>query len=264
MKLVLALVSIMFLGLADNAHAKVIGTEVSYKDGDTALKGYIAYDDAVKGKRPGVLVVHEWWGHVAYARKRADMLAQLGYTALALDMYGDGKTAAHPDEAGKFSAMVSSNLPLMKSRFLAARALLNAQPTVDASRNGAIGYCFGGGVVLAMAREGLDLRGVAVFHGHLPGHIKAQKGAVKAKVMVANGADDPFQTAEQVAAFKQEMADAAVDLRFFSYPGAVHSFTNPEATEYGKQFKIPLAYNEQADKASWSELAKFFKEVFAK
>ena len=260
----LRMITSLLLLLASLAsQAAVVGREVSYQSGDTILKGYLAYDDAVQGKRPGVLVVHEWWGQNAYARHRADLLAELGYTALAVDMYGEGKTAEHPDQAGKFAGAVRQNLPLMKSRFLAAREFLNGQPTVDPKRNAAIGYCFGGSVVLEMAIEGVDIDGVASFHGSLGGLSTPAPGAVKARVLVANGADDPFVTAEQIAAFKAMMDAAGADYTFINYPGAQHSFTNPGADQLGKQFNLPLAYNATADSKSWQALEQFLNNVFS-
>lgn len=246
------------------AQAAVVGKEVSYRAGDSALKGYIAYDDSIKGKRPAVLVVHEWWGHNAYARHRADMLAALGYTALAVDMYGDGKQANHPDDAGKFAGAVRQNMPEAEARFRAAMKLLHKHPTVDKHKTAAIGYCFGGGIVLEMARRGLPLDGVASFHGSLPTANPAHRGKVKAKILVLNGADDPFTQPEQIAAFRQEMGNAGVDYRFISYPGAKHSFTNPQADELGQRFKLPLAYNAAVDKASWAELQTFLGKVLGR
>lgn len=244
------------------AHAQVRTEEVTYKDNGTELKGYLAYDDAVQGKRPGILVVHEWWGHNAYARKRARMLAELGYTALAVDMYGDGKTADHPDDAGKFAKAVGGNLPLAKARFLAALNLLTAHETVDRDKTAAIGYCFGGGIVLQMARQGIDLDGVVSFHGSIATANPATKGQIKAKVRVYNGADDSFVTAEQVAAFKQEMTAAGVDYEFVNLPGAKHSFTNPDADSFAQKFNMPLAYNKDADEKSWQGMQAFFKKIF--
>ena len=151
--------------LSSAALAAVKGEEVQYQDNGVTLKGYLAYDDAIKDKRPGILVVHEWWGHNNYTRMRARKLAELGYTALAVDMYGGGKTADHPDTAKQFMSEVASNLPLMKQRFKAARKLLAKHKTVDNNRIGAIGYCFGGAVVLNMARAGEKLAGVVGFHG---------------------------------------------------------------------------------------------------
>jgi dienelactone hydrolase len=258
--------AILLFGLmcAAPVAAEVTGTEVTYHAGDTTLKGYLATDPAQKGPRPGILVVHEWWGQNGYARKRARMLAELGYTALALDMYGNGKTADHPDDAGKFSGELRKNMPVAKARFLAALKLLQSQPNVEADKIAAIGYCFGGGVVLEMARRGVDLKGVVSFHGSLGTAQPAQAGEVKAKVLVLNGADDPFTKPEQITAFKQEMHDAGADLRFINYPGAKHSFTNPQADIFGQRFKLPLQYNEQADRQSWAEMQRFFKRIFQK
>lgn len=248
--------------LTASAHAKLVTEEITYHAGDTPLKGLIAYDTKFKGKRPGVLVVHEWWGHNAYARHRAEMLAKLGYTAMALDMYGNGKTASHPKDAGKFATEVTSHPQLAKARFEAALDVLKKQPTVDDSNIAAIGYCFGGGVVLNMARMGVDLKGVASFHGSLAAYQPAEKDKVKAKIMVFNGEADPFTTKQQIAAFKSEMDKAGVDYKFINYPGAKHSFTNPEADKFGKEFNLPLAYNKKADKDSWKRMQKFFKRIF--
>jgi dienelactone hydrolase len=244
--------------------AGVTGKPVEYTAGDVTLKGYLAMDENVKDRRPGILVVHEWWGHNAYARKRAEMLAELGYVALAVDMYGDGKQASHPEDAGKFAMAVMKDMPAMKARFLAAMQLLRKNDAVDSTRIAAIGYCFGGGVVLAMAREGTDLKGVVSFHGSLATATPAEKGVVKARVLVCNGAADKFIPPEDVRAFKQEMNGAGVAYTFVSYPDAKHSFTNPEATELGKKFMLPLAYNEKADKKSWADMRQFLKKAFAR
>jgi dienelactone hydrolase len=258
----IAISLLLFVAGSLPAWAAVQGTEVTYKAGDTTLKGYIATDPAQKGPRPGVLVVHEWWGHNDYARKRARMLAELGYTALAVDMYGDGKQASHPEDAKKFMMEVTKNAPLAKARFLAALKLLRAQPNVQTNKIAAIGYCFGGGVVLGMARAGVDIAGVASFHGSLGTASPAKKSEVKAKVLVLNGADDPFTTPEQISAFKKEMQAADVDFEFVNYPGAKHSFTNPEADRFGQKFNMPLAYNEEADRKSWAKMQVFFKDIF--
>lgn len=246
------------------AAPKIKGETVEYTADGVTLKGYLAYDEHAKGKRPGVLVVHEWWGLNDYARKRARMLAELGYTALAVDMYGNGKTATHPDDAGKFSSETMKNFDAAKARFLAAEDFLKKQPTVDPERIAAIGYCFGGGVVLNMARQGADLKGVASFHGSLSAVKPAVPGAIKAKIRVYTGADDKFVPADAVEGFKKEMADANADVKIVSYPGAVHSFTNPDATALGKKFNLPLAYNAEADKESWEDMKKFFSEIFKK
>jgi len=244
-------------------NAAVTGIDVTYSAGGVAMKGYLAFDDALEGKRPGILVVHEWWGHNEYARNRARQLAGMGYTALAVDMYGDGRQAGHPGDAQKFAMAVMSDLDSAAARFDAAVEVLKQHPTTDPRQVAAIGYCFGGGVVLHMARMGKDLDGVASFHGSLAAQSPAEKGQVKAKILVCNGADDQFVTQEQIAAFKKEMADAGVDLRFKSYEGAKHSFTNPDADAFAVEFSLPLGYSETANKKSWQDLDSFLKELFS-
>lgn len=253
--------ALLFMGGLTATQAAVVTQEIDYKANGTLMKGYLAYDDKIKGKRPGVLVVHEWWGLNDYARKRARMLAELGYTALALDMYGDGKQAHHPEEANKFSSELMKNHDAAMARFTAAYKVLADQPTVDPQRIAAIGYCLGGTVVLEMARSGADLKGVVSFHGNLATSHPAQPGAVKAKALVLTGGADPFVPPQQIEQFKQEMAAAGVDYRLIVYPDAKHSFTNPGADQFGKEFNIPLAYNKAADEASWKEMQDFFKQV---
>jgi len=243
--------------------AQIVSKDVQYSVGDTQFKGYIAYDDAIKGKRPGVLVVHEWWGHNDYARKRANMLAELGYTAIALDMYGDGKQANHPKDASKFAGAVAGNLSEAENRFKAAYHLLQQQPQTDSDKISAIGYCFGGGIVLAMARRGVDLKGVVSFHGSLGLGAPAQKGTIKSRILVLNGEADPFIKAEQIESFKQEMTSLGVNFQFVNYPNAKHAFTNPGADKFGKQFSIPLQYNETADIQSWKKMQQFLKKTFS-
>ena len=237
------------------------GEEVSYSADTLTMKGYIAYDANKEGKRPGILVVHEWWGLNDYARKRARMLAELGYVAFAADMYGDGKETAHPEDAGKFAAAVMQNAEGAKARFVAALEQLKKNPMTDTTRIAAVGYCFGGGIVLNMARMGVDLKGVVSFHGSLAAMQPAQPGTVKAAILVCNGAADPFTTADQIEQFKKEMTNAGVDYQFKSYAGAMHSFTNPASDTYGKKFNLPLAYNEAADKQSWADMQEFFKKI---
>ena len=260
----LMLTMVLMVSAVVSAAPKIKGEPVDYKAGGVTMKGYLAYDENIKGKRPGVLVVHEWWGQNEYSRKRARMLAELGYTALAVDMYGEGKTATHPDDAIKFSSETMKNFPVAKERFESAMNFLKKQRTVDPDRIAAIGYCFGGGVVLNMARQGVDLKAVASFHGSLAAIKPAQTGTMKAKIRVYNGEDDKFMPNEAIDAFMQEMRDAKVDFQFINYPGAIHAFTNPEADELGKKFGLPLAYNAEADKRSWADMANFFAEVFKK
>jgi dienelactone hydrolase len=256
------LLFLVLVGPFGAVNAAVVSEPVEYRAGDTVLKGFLAYDDSSDARRPAVLVVHEWWGHNDYARQRAVMLAELGYVALAVDMYGDGKQAMHPDEAGKFAGEISANLPEAQARFMAAMDVVKNHPATDPEHIAAIGYCFGGAVVLNMARLGVDLDGVASFHGSLGTSHPAQPGKVLSRMLVLHGADDPFVPAEQVAQFKAEMDKAAVDYRFIAYPGAVHAFTNPDADRYGEQFNLPLKYNAAADRASWSELGSFLEAVF--
>jgi len=256
--------AVLFLGfMVTTSCAEVQTQEVKYVSNGVTLNGYLAYDDNTGEKRPAVLVVHEWWGHNDYARKRARMLAELGYVALAVDMYGDGKTAEHPDDAGKFAGEVGKNMEgIGKDRFLAALNMLKMHPLVDSGNIAAIGYCFGGGTVLHMARFGVDLKGVVSFHGSLATKTPAELGQVKAKVLVCHGADDQFVSQENIDAFKKEMDDAGVDYQFKSYEGAVHGFTNSQADEFASKFNLLLAYNEQADKQSWQDMQEFFNSIF--
>jgi dienelactone hydrolase len=256
--------SMLMTTTAASAETRAKGKNVRYEAEGVTMQGYLATDEGSAGKKPGVIVVHEWWGLNEYARKRADMLAKLGYTALAVDMYGEGKQAKHADDAKKFSSELMKNFDTAKARFTAALNFLKEQPSVDPDRIAAVGYCFGGGVVLNMARQGVDLDGVASFHGNLSAAKPATTGSVKAKILVLHGADDKFVTQEQIDAFQKEMKDAGADLRFKSYPGAMHSFTNPEADKAGKKYDLPLAYNKEADKKSWEELKKFLEELFKK
>jgi dienelactone hydrolase len=250
--------------IAPLAHAAVVGEEVTYVSGDTQMKGYIAWDDAVSGKRPGILIVHEWWGHNDYARKRANMLAEQGYTALAVDMYGDGKTASHPEDAGKFATEVRKNMDIAEARFMAARDVLASNETVNPEQISAIGYCFGGGIVLAMARRGADLDLVASFHGSVATDTPVEKGQIKAVLAVFNGAADKMVTADQIEAFKAEMDNADVEYLLVNYPNALHAFTNPDADSYASKFGIPLKYDAEADADSWNQLNELLREVYEK
>ncbi len=235
--------------------------EIEYKAGDVTCKGFVAHDETTAAKRPGVLVVHEWWGHNQHSRSVARKLAQAGFVGFALDMYGNGKQAEDPQTASQLSGEIGKNPALMRARFNAARAALGKLPQVDAGRIAAVGYCFGGMVVLQMARAGEDLRAVVSFHGILATGQQTAPGTVKAKVLVLNGADDPFVPKEQVEAFEQEMKAARADYRVVNYPGAKHAFTNPEATARGKKFNLPLEYNADVDQKSWNEAVGFLKQA---
>lgn len=249
--------------LTTAAAAADIETEsVTYDVGDTEHSGFIARPADADGARPGVLVVHEWWGLDDHARNSAEKLAEAGYVALALDMYGDGSVADHPDEAGAMADEVRSNMDRMRERFDAAAELLRERSDVDADRIAAIGYCFGGGVVLQMARDGADLAGVASFHGSLASDEPAESGDIDAEILVLHGADDELVGDDQVEAFREEMDNAGADYELIEYDGAPHSFTNPEADKAAEEFGLPVGYDEEADRESWRELEGFLADVF--
>jgi len=245
-----------FLVVASTAFAGVKTREVEYRQGDTALQGFLAWNDATPGKRPGVVVVHEWWGHNEHARHQARRLAEAGYVAFALDMYGKGKLATHPADAEAFMNEATKDPEVVAARFNAALDLLKQDPHVDPARIAAIGYCFGGGVVLDQARAGADLKAVVSFHGSLGTSQPAQPGKIKARVLVLTGGADPMNPAGVVAAFKKEMTAAGAHFEVISYPGAKHAFTNPDAGKYGM---AALAYDAQADKQSWAAMLKLFR-----
>jgi dienelactone hydrolase len=251
----------LFLGIG---YAHMVARPVEYKVNGVKLEGFMVYDFNVKGKRPGVLVVHEWWGHNEYARKRAQMLAELGYTAFALDMYGQGKLAKHPEDAAKFSSEVRANMKEASARFEAALSLLKNHRTVDSTNISAIGYCFGGGIVLEMARRGLTLNAAVSFHGNLDTKERAKPGMVKARVLVCHGANDTFVTPDQIKDFKVEMDNALVDYQFKTYPNALHSFTNPHANELAVEFNLPLEYSFEADEQSWQDMQAFLSDSIIK
>ncbi len=246
------------------AWSELQGRNLSYQLAGESFNAYLARDDRFSGKRPAVLVVHEWWGLNDYARRRADMLAEQGYVAMAVDMYGAGKLAQHPDDAKGFMQAVTSNMAVAEQRFRAAKALLLQQADVDGDKLAAIGYCFGGAIVLHMARQGEELLAVASFHGSLTTQTPAQPQRVKAKVLVFNGADDPYISPEHIADFKQEMTVAGVDYQFHNYPGALHGFSNPGATALGQRFNMPLAYDEASDSDSWQRTLAIFRDLFAR
>jgi len=261
MRRLLPLAVALLIAPAPFAGAEVETKQVTYRQGDTELQGFFAWDGSAKGRRPGVLVVHEWWGHNQHARNQAIRLAEAGYVGFALDMYGKGKLATHPEDAQAFAAEASKDPQVVKARFLAALDLLKQDPHVDPERVAAIGYCFGGGIVLAMARQGVDLDAVVSFHGSIATQQPAAPGAVKARLLVLNGEDDGLVSADQIAAFKKEMTVANARFEFVNLPHARHSFTNPDADKVG----VPaLAYNADADKASWDRMLKLFAEVFGK
>lgn len=250
---------LVLLAIPSITRAEVKTQELEYREGDTPLQGFVAWDDSIRGKRPGVLVVHEWWGHNQHARDQAVRLAKAGYVAFALDLFGKGKVAKHPDEAKAFVAEATASFPREKARFDAALMQLKKRPELDPKKIAAIGYCFGGAVVLDMLRAGEQLGLVATFHGALSSKLKAKPGSSKARVLILHGKDDPMIPPEQVAAFKQEMDAAKMRYEVVEYPGAKHGFTNPAADKAG----VPgLAYNAKADEASFAALRKAMEEEF--
>ena len=246
--------------LASVSSAAVQTKAIEYQDGDVVLEGYLAWDDARTGQRPGILVVHEWWGLNDYAKSRARQLAELGYVAFAVDMYGKGVLAKTREEAQKLTGPFYKDRKLMRQRAAAGLEVLRKQELVDTTRIAAIGYCFGGTTVLELARSGANLVGVVSFHGGLATPDPEEAKAIKAKVLVLTGAADPSVPPEQVKAFQDEMTKAGVDWYLTSYGGAVHAFTNPAS---GHDPSKGVAYNAAADRRSWTAMKDFFTEIFA-
>jgi len=253
-RLVLAGALLCFVSSA--ALAAVKTKVVDYKQGDTPLQGMLAWNDSYTGKRPGVVVVHEWWGLNDNTRKQARRLAEAGYVAFALDMFGKGKVTTHPETATEFMKEAMKDPEAEAARFDLARDLLKADPHVDPTKIAAIGYCFGGGVVLDRLRAGEDLKAAAVFHGSLATEHPAAPGAIKGHVVVLVGGADPMEPPDLVAKLKKELDDAGAKYEVITYPGAKHGFTNPDA---GKAGMPALAYNATADRESWAAMLKSFK-----
>ncbi|MBV7492665.1 dienelactone hydrolase family protein [Pseudomonas sp. PDM24] len=262
MRVFLALV---LLALSGVSQAAIQTQEIPYQSVDgTKLIGYYAYDDAIKGPRPGVVVVHEWWGLNDYAKRRARDLAGLGYSALAIDMFGDGKNTEHAKDAMAFMQAALKDSAAASARFQAGLDLLKKQPQTDPNKLAAIGYCFGGKVVLDAARQGVPLAGVVSFHGALVTNTPATPDSVKAKILVEHGALDSMVTAENVAAFKTEMDKAGADYKFVTLEGAKHGFSNPEADRlsHGDHGGPDIGYSKTADEKSWADMQAFFKKIF--
>ena len=234
---------------------------ISYKVDSLNMKSYVVYDENIKGKRPAVLVIHEWWGLNDYTKRRARMLAEMGYIAMAVDMYGNGRIGKDPGTAQNLAMPFYIHPDIAKKHFDAALIEFKKNPNVDQTKIAAIGYCFGGGVLLNLARMGEPLKGVVSFHGGLIG-TPADKNLTKAEILVCHGEADSFVPKEQVDMFKKQMDSIGKSYTFKSYPGATHAFTNPDATEMGKKFKMPIEYNAAADAASWNDMKEFFGRIF--
>lgn len=244
-------------GMGPIASAEVQTKDVPYKHGDVDCVGFLAYDDAIEGPRPGVLVVHEWWGLNEYAKDRCKQLAELGYVAFAADMYGQGQVTEHPKTAGEMAGKVRANVAQWRARAFAALDTLKNQPQCDAQKLAAIGYCFGGSTALQLALADADLKAVASFHGGLPVPTEDEARHISGEVLICNGADDSFISAKSIDDFQAPLKKAGVKYKFINYPGARHGFTVPDADTKGLD---GLRYNKAADEQSWAEL----KELFAR
>jgi dienelactone hydrolase len=232
---------------------------ITYKDGDTELTGYLYWDDAFTGKRPGILVAHEWWGLNDYAKLRAEMLAEMGYVAFAADMYGDGRVTRHAEDAKGWMQQITANVADWQRRALLGLEQLKAHDQTDSERLAAIGYCFGGATVMQMAYAGVELDGVVSFHGSLPPATAEQAKRIKGRVLISHGDADPFVPRERLAAFSEPLSAAGVDWEMDIYGGAQHSFTNPYADGYGIE---GVAYHETADRRAWLRMLAFFEDLF--
>ena len=231
---------------------------VTYRQGETELEGVMVYNGAQTGRRPAVLVVHQWLGLSDYERKRAEMLAELGYAAFCADIYGKGIRPANPGEAGALAGRYKNDRVLLRARVQAALDTMKQQGVVDPAKTAAIGYCFGGTTVLELARAGADTRGVVSFHGGLASPTTGRPGGIKAAILALHGADDPFVPPAEVTGFEDEMRQAKADWQLVAYGGAVHSFTDWKATG-----AMPGAkYDEKADRRSWAAMKQFLDELF--
>jgi len=241
------------------AQSKVITKAVTYKEAGEQYTSFISYDDSIKGKRPGILVVHEWWGLDDYPKKRAEMLAKLGYVAFAVDMYGTGKVTDKPDQAKAWMTEATTDVEWWRERAIAGITRLKKHELVDHKKIAAIGYCFGGGTVIQLAYGGLDINGIVSFHGSLPIAEPSSFGKIKAKMLIAHGNADPFIAREIVTKFQDTLDKAGAEWNMITYGNVKHSFTNPRSDTRGMD---ALKYDEQADKQSWKAMLAFFNEIF--
>ncbi|HKB04222.1 MAG TPA: dienelactone hydrolase family protein [Gemmataceae bacterium] len=256
-----AIAGLLILAVASSAGAAVKTKDIEYEHDGIKLKGVLAYDDAATGKRPGVLVFHEWWGLNDYAKMRAQQLAESGYVAFAADMYGAGKVTDHPKEAGKMAQEVRMNRDVWQGRAQAALKVLQGQENVDKEHIAAIGYCFGGSTALILAASGAPIKAVSTFHAALPPLTADDAKKIQARLLINNGADDSFVSKDSIEAFRKALDAAGVKYLFENHPGAVHSFTVKEADKH--EIK-GMAYNEAADKKSWQAMQTLFKDTLGK
>ncbi len=250
---------LVFIAFPYSLEAKIQSKVVPYSLGDNAYEGFLAWDDSVKDKRPGILVVHEWWGLNDYVRSRVEQLAKLGYVAFAVDMYGKGKVTAHPEKASEWAKLTTSNIDEWLGRAQKGLKILQADERVDPTRLAAIGYCFGGATVMQLVYGKAPVKGVVSFHGSLPLPPSPQKVSDAAKVLIAHGHSDPFISSDHIAEFQTALNAAEIDWQMIVYSGAQHSFTNPSADQYGLK---GAKYHKQADQRSWMHMKQFFDELF--
>jgi len=234
---------------------------ITFTSDSATLHAFVVYNDSVKGKRPAVLVLPEWWGLNDYPKMRARELAKLGYVAMAVDLYGDGKVADNPDSAKAFATPFYMHPEKAKARIDSAIAKIRSYDIVDGTKIGGIGYCFGGGMLINTARLGDDLKGIVSFHGSLIG-TPARKDLLRTRMLICHGNADKFVSPQDVAAFKKQMDSIGANYTFVGYDSATHAFTNPASTETGKKFNMPIAYNAKADSASWDAMKNFFADLF--
>ncbi|MEJ2671978.1 MAG: dienelactone hydrolase family protein [Deltaproteobacteria bacterium] len=255
----LAVIFLVSLTLKEG-NAQMVTKTVAYRQDGTEMQGFLAYDDALTGKAPGVLVVHEWWGLNDFARDMAQKEANLGYVALAADIYGGGRVTTDREEAARLAGDMRGNPELLRARAQAALLALAADPRVDPDRLAAMGFCFGGTTVLELAYSGADLAGVVSFHGGLPQAAPADLKRLKAAILVLHGADDPLVSAADITGFEQAMRQAQADWQIVCFGGAVHGFTNPANRDNPA---AGVAYNAPAARRSWQYMQDFFREIFA-
>jgi dienelactone hydrolase len=245
--------------IGTSVHGEVVTKSVSYQHENLQLEGYLAYDDSIQGKRPGILVVHEWWGLTDYVRGRAAQLASMGYVAFALDMYGEKKVTQHPEQAGEWVKEVTSNVARWQQRAIAGLEVLKKDPRTDTRRIAAIGYCFGGATVQQLAYSGAEVRGIVSFHGPLQLPLENQAERVKARILICHGGADPFIKREAIQSYLDTMEESGLDWQMIVYSGAKHAFTNPEADKAGMD---AMGYSRSADQRSWGHMTMFFEEIF--
>lgn len=259
--LIILIIAIMSFGFKEEEKEPAIKEEnITYSVGNKEFKGFIAYDQSITGKRPAVLVVHEWWGLTDYPKARAIQLAKMGYIAFAVDLFGEGKIAANPTEAQALTAPFYADPQLAKTQLDAAIAKIKQYEQTDPTTIFAIGYCFGGSMVLNSAKLGSELKAVVSFHGGLKG-VPANKDLLKAKILVCHGGNDKFVSEEEVNTFKHQLDSIGADYKFIVFPNATHAYSNPASTATGKKFNMPIEYNKRADQNSWTDMKLFFESL---